>query len=508
MDSRRSVFSSSARLAALARFVADTQTDETIKPEPTQTVRKMPQLPSYAERQDLASNYYHASERGHIQIQQQVQPVQPVVQSQPQSVYNNVPATSEKVVQQTSGLDDNTFYVTSAGFEHGNYAEIKLGSKTFLPRALSRRGISVVCLNQSTGSFKAWNFDFYPNPTKNSTNRNFVGRLVTLPGHSYFAIAVRDDAKHNMFEGTIRFLDRVVGSKTIRRLEYRDSWCIVVYKPTKNTFKVLSESHNPNGMASINVPLTISDTSSAIYTEDPNIKHPQQTQQPQQFQPSSNPQFQSQSLLQQQPQHIAERQMPPPVSQQSQKYNQTDTYSSLRPNRERSYQQPVQQVGMDEPGLPASVEHSMGTKSRWSPPDEPREPPRRERVRSFSQSERKLPNPLSLSRRGRITVPSAYVHKPVTTHISHDTDNTSNESDSDEREEEIKHERKTRELKKDINSNKEMLKNLGKESKKLKEQIEKQTETIRSLRLMITDNDSVLQQVFKLIKQAKEKAEN
>jgi hypothetical protein len=165
------------------------------------------------------------------------------------------PMATESYNVPHKSVDGPVFSIISAGFQQGNYAEFKFGSKVFLPRSLSRRGLSVLCLTADHSAFHAWNFDFYPNITRNATNRNFINLLRGLPGGIFFALSIKDDCHRNLFEATKNFLARVVGLKTIWRLEYRDSWCAVIYKKTPSQFEVMAESHNPNGVAHVEVPI-------------------------------------------------------------------------------------------------------------------------------------------------------------------------------------------------------------------------------------------------------------
>ena len=62
-------------------------------------------------------------------------------------------------------------------------------------------------------------------------------------------MSIKDDAYRNLFEGTKNFLARILGCKSIWRLDYRNSWCAIVYKKTEKSFEVVAETHNPGGIA-------------------------------------------------------------------------------------------------------------------------------------------------------------------------------------------------------------------------------------------------------------------
>ena len=145
---------------------------------------------------------------------------------------------------------EQMFTVSSAGYNNGNYSEFSLGKTFFISKEKSKRGITVLSVN-STSHFNAWNFDFYKDYNKMATNSNFISLLRRLPSNSYFGISIKDDGNKNLFEGTKNFLNKIVGCKTIWKLNYRNSWCAIIYKKTEKTFDVLEESHNPYGVASV-----------------------------------------------------------------------------------------------------------------------------------------------------------------------------------------------------------------------------------------------------------------
>ena len=106
------------------------------------------------------------------------------------------------------------FTATSAGFNCGNFSEFKLDNKICLPRDNYKRGITVLYLVNDLKNYHAWNFDFYNSYTKIATNRNFISLLRKLPGNTYFAMSIKDDAYKNLFEGTKNFLSRIIGFKS------------------------------------------------------------------------------------------------------------------------------------------------------------------------------------------------------------------------------------------------------------------------------------------------------
>ena len=68
-------------------------------------------------------------------------------------------------------------------------------------------------------------------------------------------MSIKDDAHRNLFEGTKNFLARIIGCTMIWRLNYRNSWCAIVYKKTEKSFEVVAEAHNPTGIAVAQYPI-------------------------------------------------------------------------------------------------------------------------------------------------------------------------------------------------------------------------------------------------------------
>lgn len=145
----------------------------------------------------------------------------------------------------------------SSGFRFGNFSEIWFGSKLYLPRTMSRRGLTLLSLNSDLKTFRLWQFDFYPFVTAKQVNEGLIRLLQKLPPKSYFSLTVKDDIYRNLELSTRHFLANVVGSKAILGLQFRDSWAIVVYKPTLDTFQVLGEDHKNIGVARVDVKVPI-----------------------------------------------------------------------------------------------------------------------------------------------------------------------------------------------------------------------------------------------------------
>lgn len=279
------VFSSSERLAALARFVSDTTQDN-----------------SNANTNDVNSDSLNNKQRAtpiknvlpleshpfshNLQMGPGINAVTTILHGTPQPVNISSDNTDEIVTgsdekntlipsisPSVTPLDvlvpstDKTlmFIVSSAGFHYGNFSEFKLDSRVFIPKISSKRGITVLYLINDLKRFHAWNFDFYKSPTKVKTNSNFISLLRKLPGDTYFAMSIKDDAHRNLFEGTKNFLARILGCTMIWKLKYRNSWCAIVYKKTEKSFEVVAEAYNPNGVAVAQYPI-IDKTSNKLIT--------------------------------------------------------------------------------------------------------------------------------------------------------------------------------------------------------------------------------------------------
>lgn len=164
--------------------------------------------------------------------------------------------------------------VRSAGFRAGNFSEVWFGNKLYLPRSISRRGLTLLVLSQDLSTFHLWQFDFYPFVNARKINENLVCLLERIPAKTYFALTVKDDIVRNLDFTTRQFLSSTIGSQYILRLQFRDSWAIVVYKPTLSSFRVLGEDHKSSGLARVDVqvPIHTTDTSSEFIEKEDAIK--------------------------------------------------------------------------------------------------------------------------------------------------------------------------------------------------------------------------------------------
>ena len=75
-----------------------------------------------------------------------------------------------------------------------------------------------------------FNIDFFIKTRSFMANRSFISLMKKIPNNTYFIIAVKDDAQRNLFNSTKKFIYNVLHSKHIYDLQYRDSWCALLYK--------------------------------------------------------------------------------------------------------------------------------------------------------------------------------------------------------------------------------------------------------------------------------------
>lgn len=182
--------------------------------------------------------------------------------------------SEQQQLPKVSSITQTTLSVRSSGFRAGNFSEVWFGNKLYLPRSMSRRGLTLLVLSQDLSTFNLWQFDFYPFVTSIKINENLVRLLQKIPAKSYFTLSVKDDTYRNLTFSTRQFLSNTVGSKHILRLQFRDSWAIVVYKPTLASFHVLGEDHKTSGIARVDVqvPIHTEESSEAFIEKEDTIK--------------------------------------------------------------------------------------------------------------------------------------------------------------------------------------------------------------------------------------------
>lgn len=287
LNQTQPVFSHMARLQALARFISSSEKDE--KNSVSNTYSTESKKPNPVEKPLLNPNpinndsVHYASTNiedlvntrsiNHLSTGDNLK-----YHSHSKPIDNMNTYTQEVQKLTTDTVMGTTLSAKSAGFRYGNFSEVWFGNKLFLPRNASRRGLCVLCLNTDHTSFHAWQFDFFPIEHAEKTNANLVKLLEKLPENVYFAMVVKDDIFKNLSHSTKQFLAQVVGSKSIYNIRFRDSWAMIVYKPTVSSFQVMAESHKTIGLArvDVNINSSISNHVEPLYKQDekPNfIKH-------------------------------------------------------------------------------------------------------------------------------------------------------------------------------------------------------------------------------------------
>lgn len=392
---------------------------------------------------------------------------------------------------------DPVFSVWSAGFPHGNYAEVRFGDKTHLPPSLARRGMCMLCLNHNHTSFHAWQFDFYPNPSRFATNRNFVDLLRKLPARVYFCLTLKDDAEKNLFEDTKRFLTNVVGCKEIRNIQYRDSWCMIGYKPTLYSFQVLKEHLNPHGVAFVEVPIPKDGqpqgTNQAITSTDISVPAPQviepersfqvnqdpvQAYQPQNSYPSMPAPYQpplQQSVYQTPPAQPQQRYQAPPPPQQ--------TYQAPpQPQYQPQYQPPVPAAQ-----IPMTEEELTGEQPVAEPPRSRRQSHHSSRKEKRSRDDSASPAHREVEEQRTIAPQLPIIQ-------------TSKKTAHEEAVMRKEMEKVRRELSKHLF----LLQDLKKESDSIKDQIKSQVDSIKTIKKIVENNDVVIKDLLRVMSEVQQ----
>lgn len=118
--------------------------------------------------------------------------------------------------------NDLTVQVSSAGYDHGNSASIRLNTQN-LGSDFYNRGLNVAVFDELTGQpIFGTTFD-----TFNSGNsESFTQFISTLPPGRIVAIAVQDDASLNLSDPGKKAC-KSLGSRLIDDLQFRSSWAII-----------------------------------------------------------------------------------------------------------------------------------------------------------------------------------------------------------------------------------------------------------------------------------------
>jgi len=255
------MFYSSERLTALAKIVSETSVDNI--PISSNSLKPTPYNPYQSRTTPINELVCSTENPQHLQIEHEISETNTLnfISDNKNNNDKIVPNIVSLNTDSNMSVQDNInsqdsysqktimFTVISAGFNHGNFSEFKLDENVFIPKNDSKRGITVLYLVNDLKKNYFCNFDFYTALNKVATNINFISLIRRLPEDTYFAMSIKDDAYMNLFEGTKYFLSTIIGCKKIWRLNYRNSWCAIIYKKTEKSFEVISESHNPNGIA-------------------------------------------------------------------------------------------------------------------------------------------------------------------------------------------------------------------------------------------------------------------
>jgi hypothetical protein len=520
----RPVFSSMARLQALARFVASSSS--TLDSDKSTETAKVKQGESKKEiqRQLPPMISTHKGRRPpprHTQVSHLPPQPQPQMMPQPQVPVSSAPkeplavtalrdlpkfhpspdytvTASAQQNQQGRPLGTN-FSVRSGGFRYGNMSEIWFGNKLFLPRSLSRRGLCVLCLNYNHTSFHAWQFDFYPNAAAKKTNENLIQLIEKLPENVYFALAVKDDIFRNLHENTKQFLARTVGCQSIYNLRFRESWCAVIHKPTASTYEVLGEDHRPIGIARVDVRIPpLNQPMTSVVTQP--IVEPRVTSLAPKPEPMDPLQMLAKTVrpppaparappTQPHPEDyvIPEPAIDPAPTHQATQFRPTGGRVMAQPinipRRRRRYVPPAQHAPT-RPSYRANQLNQVNSRVKIPQPDlEPEEQEDLEPEQSESEESEESDSPPESPRPYEPSSTMREIQK-VRKRVREEESNLKASLES---------------VHKELSGHLFLLKDLKKESESLKRQIRKQIDAIRSIRVLVTQNESALQDLNKTL---------
>jgi hypothetical protein len=116
----------------------------------------------------------------------------------------------------------DSLFISSAGFEDGDRCQILVRGTPVVERG--GRGLNVVALDPRTGQvLAARTFDTHRDTTQATALADFIH---SLPESCVVLAGIRDEGTAGMTERAYRALESL-GSAQIRRLGYRDSWCLI-----------------------------------------------------------------------------------------------------------------------------------------------------------------------------------------------------------------------------------------------------------------------------------------
>jgi hypothetical protein len=166
----------------------------------------------------------------------------------------------EDTKKEDTKKEESTIEISSAGFNSGNYSEVKINNEIVLDRLSSNRGFNIIVCSDKNYYF---NIDFFIKTNSFSANRNFIMLINKIPNNTYFIIAVKDDAQRNLFNSTKNFMYNILHCKHIYDLQYRDSWCALIYKDVSN-YIMIDEKYSNFNIATITHNLSIKKTNTII----------------------------------------------------------------------------------------------------------------------------------------------------------------------------------------------------------------------------------------------------
>lgn len=138
--------------------------------------------------------------------------------------------------------------VQSGGYFDGNFSFIEINGHMFHEN--SGRGLNVVILSHEDGSLiDSEHFDTHIN---NEEAEDFAKLIDNLESKSIVVICVKDDCIEQMTEAG-RLAIESIGSKMIRSLSYRDSWCIIGRKDGSAVETLRKARHGPTDVLELEI---------------------------------------------------------------------------------------------------------------------------------------------------------------------------------------------------------------------------------------------------------------
>lgn len=126
--------------------------------------------------------------------------------------------------------------VQAAGHSDGNFCHIKVNGQVVV--AGGERGMNVVVLNPEDGSImESTSFDTH---MSREESEDFAWLIESVESGTIVVVASRDDVFEHLTEAAKQACESI-GSKSIREVEYRDSWCIIGIKAENQSLTLLPQ---------------------------------------------------------------------------------------------------------------------------------------------------------------------------------------------------------------------------------------------------------------------------